>query len=63
MSAVSQFVKILKKIKWKWAWNLFNLSAQPVVLKAAMLQAKEDNSIILIESYLIKLINMAVTRE
>ena len=51
MSAVSQFVKILEGNKNGNGLGIYSIcSAQPVVLKAAMLQAKEDNSIILIES-------------
>lgn len=51
MSAVSQFVKILEENKNGNGLGIYSIcSAQPVVLKAAMLQAKEDNSIILIES-------------
>ena len=51
MSAVSQFVKILEGNKNGNGLGIYSIcSAQPVVLKASMLQAKKDNSIILIES-------------
>ena len=51
MSAVSQFVKILEENKNGNGLGIYSIcSAQPVVLKASMLQAKKDNSIILIES-------------
>ena len=51
MSAVSQFIKILEENKNGNGLGIYSIcSAQPVVLKASMLQAKKDNSIILIES-------------
>ena len=51
MSAVSQFVKILEENKNGNGLGIYSIcSAQPIVLKASMLQAKKDNSIILIES-------------
>ena len=51
MSAVSQFIKILEENKNGNRLGIYSIcSAQPVVLKASMLQAKKDNSIILIES-------------
>ena len=51
MSAVSKFVKILEENKNGHGLGIYSIcSAQPVVLKASMLQAKKDNSIILIES-------------
>ena len=48
MSAVSQFVKILEGNKNGNGLGIYSIcSAQPVVLKASMLQAKKDNSIII----------------
>ena len=50
MSAVSKFIKILHENREGKGTGIYSIcSAQPTVLKASMLQAKEDKSIILIE--------------
>jgi D-tagatose-1,6-bisphosphate aldolase subunit GatZ/KbaZ len=51
MSAVSKFLKILHENREGKGSGIYSIcSAQPTVLKASMLQAKKDKSIILIES-------------